>query len=110
MEYPTDDELNKIREWDVTSPEGVDSLMAFIEDLWKYSDIAFHLKGKTVLHLELLTLGWSGNEEIIGALCSNFNFWSMFWEKSERGGHYYFTIKKNCLKQPKKERKQNANR
>jgi hypothetical protein len=41
--------------------------------------------------LELHTGGWSGNEEIISVL-QNSMFWVMYWQKSERGGHYYFEL------------------
>ena len=33
--YPTEEELNKIKNWDPCDPEG---LLDFIEDLWCYTD------------------------------------------------------------------------
>lgn len=88
--YPTEDELRRIKEWDVCSD--LMGLLRFIEDLWFYSD-RFILKGKRVLRLYLSTGGWSGNEDIIIALEENFVFWTCFWQKSTIGGHYWFKFK-----------------
>ena len=90
-EYPTEEELQKIKEWDaVKDPMG---LIVFIKGLWKYPDY-FVVKGKRVITLELSTGGWSGNEDIIGALRENQMFFILYWLKSERGGHYFFRIEK----------------
>jgi hypothetical protein len=43
--------------------------------------------------LTLHTGGWSGNEVIIEALTKTI-FWSFCWEKSWRGGHYEFKLKR----------------
>ena len=88
-EYPTEEELEKIRKWDVVKdPMG---LIAFIKGLWKYPDY-FVVKGKRVIKLELSTGGWSGNEDIIGALRENEMFFLLWWQKSIMGGHYFFRI------------------
>lgn len=90
--YPTEQELKTIKDWDVTK-EPVQELLEFIRQRWKYAgDGYFKLTGKRILKLELHTGGWSGNEDIIRALEESF-FWTLWWEKSERGGHYYFKIK-----------------
>ena len=87
--YPEDDELEKITKWD--SIEDSLGLIRFVQNLWAYSDyFYFDYVSK---NLELHTGGWSGNEEIIGALQANIIFWTMFWLRSERGGHYYFIVK-----------------
>jgi len=39
------------------------------------------------------TGGWSGNEELIGAMRMNFILWSQWWWSSRRGGHYVFARK-----------------
>ena len=90
-EYPTDEELRTIREWDVLK-NPVSDLLGYVRDIWWTSEMGYKLSGKKVLKLELHTLGWSGNEQIISALQGNFMFWGMFWERSCRGGHYYFRI------------------
>lgn len=101
--YPTDEELEKIKKWDVI--EGDDgkypklyALLDFIKGLWEYSDRFVLLKGhytqwgKAYRTLYLSTGGWSGNESIIQALKENFIFWAMRWKKHQRGGHYWFEI------------------
>jgi len=83
--YPTEKELTKIREWD---PLDADGLIDYVESLWRYADWGFIRRGD---RLTLHTGGWSGNEDIIGALESTL-FWQLSWEKSTRGGHYWFKI------------------
>lgn len=39
---------------------------------------------------EVATGGWSGNEDIIGALQDNTLFWTICWNLSKRGGYYEF--------------------
>jgi len=90
-EYPTDEQLKTISEWDVLVGT-VRDLVDYVESLWWAPDWGFVLKGKRVLHLELHTGGWSGNEAIIEALAANFMFWSLYWRKATAGGHYWFKI------------------
>ena len=40
--------------------------------------------------IKFATGGWSGNEEIIGAMRSNYGIWSLLWESSHRGGLHIF--------------------
>ena len=90
-EYPTKEELRKIEKWDITK-KPVTELISYVEKLWWDSDWGFKLSGKRILKLELHTGGWSGNESIVGALGKNFLFWMLYWERSTRGGHFYFKI------------------
>jgi hypothetical protein len=83
--YPTGEELKKIREWPVTDAP---SLVEFIQGLWSYPDRVVIDKAKHELYLS--TGGWSGNESIIEALQDNTMFWWSFWQRSQRGGHYWF--------------------
>lgn len=85
--YPTEEELDYIKNYDLIQGN-VKELLDYIEERWWMSDWGFHLTGKRVLRLQLSTGGWSGNESIIDALQSNFVFWSMYWRKTVRGGHY----------------------
>lgn len=88
--YPTEEDLQRIKEWNaVKNPKG---LIDFVCSIWHWGKDFYELSeenGKWLL--ELHTGGWSGNEEIIGALTKN-HFWFFYWQKSERGGHYYFEI------------------
>jgi hypothetical protein len=94
--YPTDDELEKVKNWDgIHDPWG---LIDFLESIWHWSNWGVEKKkSKTELlkrpciKFYLHTGGWSGNESIIEVLRSNF-FWRIFWVSSRRGGHYEFEI------------------
>lgn len=95
--YPTDDELQKLKEWDgIADPMG---LVSFLEEIWHWPDWGIKTyfgyetfpKHKKVLRFQLHCGGWSGNEEIIRIIQSS-NFWFLYWVRSDRGGHYYFTI------------------
>jgi len=62
--------------------------MKYIRDHWKYADDGYWEEDglKYTLH----TAGWSGNEDIINAMRKNYIFWVLYWEQSNRGGHYIF--------------------
>ena len=96
--YPTDEFLEKIGKFEV-----IPDIWEFIEEIrnaWWADDWGFKLtkiykikgwnSGK-YRTLQLHTEGWSGNESIIEAL-KNSMLWVMYWQKSIRGGHYYFRI------------------
>jgi len=90
--HPTKKELETIRSWDLAKQPVID-LLEHIRQCWNWADVGFYeLSGKRVLKLELHTGGWSGNEDVIDALQETFAFWTLYWEKSTRGGHYYFRI------------------
>ena len=75
----------------IKNPEPCDLIRA-IKSMWKYADVGYFKYDKNTRILELHTAGWSDNEEIISSLEKNRFFWSLYWQKSERGGHYYFYI------------------
>lgn len=82
--------MEEIVSWDISK---TNLLVEKLFDIWAYKNyISKECKNDTTLILRLSTAGWSGNEEIIKALKRNRIFWSMFWAKSERGGHYTFEI------------------
>lgn len=84
-DYPSEQELDKIRKWDWRDPDG---LAQYICTLWYYPDYT-KLTGKRIRKLWLATGGWSGNEDIVGALQQN-SFWTFYWQKSVSGGAYWF--------------------
>ena len=91
--YPTKAQLNKIEKWDFAQ-KSIMSLIEYVMSLWKYAECGyFEIKGKKVIKVRMSTAGWSGNESIIGALQNNVIFWTFYWEKSVRGGHYFFKIR-----------------
>lgn len=90
-EYPTEGNLEIIKKFNLLKND-VMELLDYIEAIWWQPDWGFVKKGKRVIKLQLHTGGWSGNEDIINALQQNFVFWSMYWVKHIRGGHYFFKI------------------
>jgi hypothetical protein len=69
----------------------VGKLIEHLQKIWWLPEYGIERKGK---RLVLHTCGWSGNEEIISVLEHSL-FWVLFWKKSVRGGHYYFSIPGN---------------
>ncbi|GAH55057.1 unnamed protein product [marine sediment metagenome] len=90
--YPDEKSLKEIAEWDILK-HGVQGLLDLVEENTNWPDRQIFITGKKVIHFEYHTGGWSGNEDVINALRQNLLFWSVCWEKSTRGGHYYFKIK-----------------
>ena len=88
-QYPSDEILEYIEQFDCAN-EDVEQLLALIKEIWWRPDYGFIRNGED---LQLHTGGWSGNESIIEALQANELFFLAYWQKSERGGHYYFKIK-----------------
>jgi len=96
--YPTPEELEVVRSWDWE--QGFKGLVEYLQDIWWYPERHIELywgrdriTEKSVHRLILHTGGWSGNEDIIVALKDNMMFWQLCWEKSVRGGHFYFGIR-----------------
>jgi len=86
--YPTEEDLEFIETYDAVRNDPM-VLVLYIRKLWPW-DNYFVLEGnKLALHCG----GWSGAESIIDSLAKNM-FWHLYWQKSERGGHYYFEIYK----------------
>jgi hypothetical protein len=87
--YPSEPELKEIRQW---AHEDCIGLMEFVFGIWEYADIGYCRRiGR---RFWFSTGGWSGNEDIVGALMDNRMFWTMCWYSSRRGGHYRFDVPK----------------
>jgi len=91
--YPTVDFLKWIENFNPLEHQLMSFLNVLFEN-WHHGDCGYTLKKKYAGYctLELHTLGWSGNESIIRALELNFYFFLLYWKKTERGGHYYFSV------------------
>jgi hypothetical protein len=91
--YPTKKELDKIEKWDFMQ-KSIVPLIEYVQKRWQYADSGyFEVKGKRVLKIRMSTAGWSGNESLIEALRKNIIFWTFYWAKSVRGGHYFFKVR-----------------
>ena len=82
-EYPTEAALERIEHWEGDLRE----LMAFAHSIWWAADWGWNQEGDDYY---VSTGGWSGNEDIIGALRSNFLFWSLHHRSTRAGGHFMF--------------------
>lgn len=97
-EYPTDEELEKVKLWSWDDPQG---LYWFLKSIWwadgPYADKVTDEFGFENYEISMHTWGWSGNEEIVSALQKYEpghipSFWIMYWASSRRGGHYTFEV------------------
>ena len=96
--YPTEDWLEFLRKW---TPETgcayqhiFDSLLHF--GLWM-PERCLRVKKpyKGYQKFEIHTGGWSGNEDVVDAILSNFLLRHLFgYYKWEIGGHHYFRMKR----------------
>lgn len=97
-DYPDAADLERIRSWE---PEDPRDWFAYIQSVGKYwpdqgwgwsEEETTDDWDKPVRRYRISTGGWSGNEEIIGAMSANFIMWHRSWESTRRGGHYVFDI------------------
>ncbi len=95
-EYYTEKELKEIQNWNIIDTH---NLVNRLRDMWQYNNLFIESweidatnKENMVLMLQLHTGGLRGNEDIINALQKHKMFWTMWWWKTERGGHYYFEV------------------
>lgn len=99
-EYPTQESLDYLMNWGNRytadqqmigvkwGDQDLTDLITFIETIWWMPDMGFKYdKGL----LELHTLGWSSNEEIIDVL-RNTILWHRCYRMQTVGGHYFFKV------------------
>ena len=92
-EYPNDEQIEQVKVWKFDRPTAFTEFMEFVKSIghyWPNSDPFGWKQDGQIYHVS--TGGWSGNEEIIGAMRDNFIFWSVCWQQSNRGGHYVFEL------------------
>lgn len=95
--YPSDRELRRIARWPAIGEEGgLKELFSYVEKRWSldYGKWEHVTNEDSDPALRLVTGGWSGNEELIGALQQNIVAWGMTWQSSTRGGLHIFEIPK----------------
>ena len=97
-EYPTEEELKKIREWELE--DDFEKLAEYVIRLWHFEDWAEFRDWKKdeydteYRELRLATAGWSGNEDIVSALYENMMFRMLCWYSNHRGGLHIYHIPK----------------
>lgn len=84
--YPTDKTIETIENY--SHEDGYQRLMENIAPLFDGYGRCEYRSVDGVW--EIATGGWSGNEDIIGALKENTLFWLICWNLSKRGGYYEF--------------------
>jgi len=95
-DYPSEAELVRIKEWPYEDPDG---WFTFIRGCWWHDDWGWNQEDvpdgydRPVRRYRISTGGWSGNEDIIGAMMENI-LWNLTWQSSRRGGHYVFEAHK----------------
>lgn len=90
--YPSESILDEIKSW---SPNGFKLQCEELKSLFfEYGRVDTNVfddfNEGHLLQIFVCTNGWSGNEEVIGALRENRLWWSMNWETSHKGGGYIF--------------------
>lgn len=96
--YPTEQELKDVKR--IGDKYDFFDIVSLLKDLWQYDKSVKFQKNDKDWSLELHTGGWSGHEEIIDKLSGTL-FWFFYWQKSERGGHYYFNGSMGLIKEEK---------
>ena len=100
--YPTSEALDYVKNWAIIFGTGntntkqgeffgkgkYEELISYIKDLWWYGDDGVVYEDGL---LELHTMGWSGNEEIIAEL-KDTDLWLTKFQAKSAGGHYFFKI------------------
>ena len=90
----SDPDLYSLKNWPFTDFQ---NLVLRVIELWSADYGNYTWDGKI---LELMTGGWSDNEDIIQALEKNQMFWRLCWEESRRGGYYKFDLSRAMPVEP----------
>jgi hypothetical protein len=90
--YPTRAALHKIATWPYNGGKVIRGVLNFIKSIWYHSDIAWD--ETEAGRVKISTVGWSGNEDLIGAMRKNRAFWSFAFENEHVGGHFTFRLDK----------------
>lgn len=99
--YPTEKTLRLLKKWPYQDARGA---LEFMRAAWSYPERAtaeLTTAEKSVVgqepgyeYFRFSTGGWSGNEDLIGALQENVMVWNLTWQLSARGGLYVFNVSK----------------
>jgi len=85
--YPSEAELERIAGWD---PHDVAGWLDYVRERWRWAEDGYWNQGPATLAMS--TGGWSGNEDLVGAMQRNVPLWMILWESSRRGGHYQLDL------------------
>lgn len=82
--YPDEECLSRLAHWDWADLHGA---MRYAQAMWYGGEDFCWRDGETWY---LITVGWSGNEDIVAALQSSHGWWVRHWASSHRGGKFVF--------------------
>ena len=85
--YPTEEAVDRIAAYDLTIQPFEDFL-----ELLRRNWSGYGSWKRTKTRLRLATGGWSGCEDVIGALQRNFVFQALCWQSSHRGGLHIYRV------------------
>lgn len=93
--YPDSADIKAIEQWN-PGPEwsGSESwlpILTLMEEAWNH-DMGRVIWNDARTECTFITGGWSGNEEILGAMSDNFAARSMLWLSSHRGGKEVYGV------------------
>ena len=89
--YPTDDSLEQVKAYNGSHQRLMSEIAYYFG---KHGSCEFEGGiGRKKTIWKVSTGGWSGCEDLIGALQENTIFWMMCWVSSRRGGHFEFETK-----------------
>lgn len=84
--YPHERCLSAIVEWPIGDDPG---FWDHVADCWNTDYGSIELDAARA-EIRFVTGGWSGNEDVIGAIEENSIAYSRYWFRSERGGVHVF--------------------
>jgi len=98
--YPHTIEIARIKTWPVQSMADLRGLLEYVRRRWKYDDMMWAesdetddmLGGRRYREYRMSTGGWSGNEDLVGALEENTIFAMIAPWSWQRGGHYVYRV------------------
>ncbi|TXH10711.1 MAG: hypothetical protein E6R04_04430 [Spirochaetes bacterium] len=86
--YPTVEGIAAVQNFSGT-PHG---FVELLREVWSHEDlVSVHDTDGGVMEIRCVTVGWSGNEELISAIEESM-FGLRFWESSHRGGLHVYHV------------------
>lgn len=89
--YPTDAAIERLESFEGSAGEMVDYISSLMRNGFAQLDNCKDSFDRPQKRLTLVTGGWSGCEQVIGALHETM-FHFMFWESSFRGGKHTYEL------------------
>ena len=92
VSYPTEEELEQVRTWDFHDVRYLFRFIELSEGMRHYGSFTRTTMPDGRERIRMATGGWSGNEDMLGALERNFIVHGSYWQLSARGGLEIYII------------------